>query len=63
MSNQDVPLFPPYWFVERFNEQAFERRSPADRWPRYRTALDPLVMLAWHQASMLPPLPLIVSGV
>lgn len=63
MSNQDVPLFPPLSFVERFNEAEWARRSPGDPFPRYRTAFDPLVMLAWHQASSLPSLPLIVTGV
>ena len=61
--NRDVPLFPPHWFVQRFNEAEFERRSPGDPFPRYRTALDPLVLLAWYQARLLPPLPLIITGV
>ena len=37
------PIFPPWEFVQRYNEA---------RWPDpYRTALDPMVMLAWHQAT------------
>lgn len=62
MSSQAPPLFPPHWFVGRFNEQAWERRTPGDPWPRYLTALDPLVMLAWHTATRLPPPVLIVTG-
>jgi hypothetical protein len=57
------PLFPPLWFVERFNEQAFERTQPGDPWPQFRTGLDPLVLLAWHEASKPLPFPLIISGV
>lgn len=37
------PIFPPWEFVQRYNEA---------RWPRpCVTALDPLVMLAWHMAT------------
>jgi len=63
MSSQDVPLFPPYEFVRRLNEAVAGQWSPEKPPPPYRTALDPLVMLAWHQASTLRPLPLIISGV
>jgi hypothetical protein len=37
------PIFPPWSFVERYNQ---------DHYPDpYRTGLDPMVMLAWHQAT------------
>ena len=61
--NRDVPLLPPYWFVQRFMEAEFARRSPGDPLPRYRTALDPLVQMAWYQASRPLPFPLIMTGV
>lgn len=41
--NPKPPIFPPLWFVERYNEAGFS--------DRYRTALDPLVVLAWHMAT------------
>ena len=53
MPDMDEPsLIPPSWFVEQFNA-----RQPADR---YRTALDPLIMLAWHQVTRNEPGPLIL---
>ena len=40
---QAPPLIPPWWFVQRFNEANYP--DP------YRTALDPLVLLAWHTVT------------
>jgi hypothetical protein len=49
-----IPLIPPDEFVARFN---------AGNPGRYRTALDPLVMAAWHATSRPPPLSmLLVTG-
>ena len=42
----DTPLIPPQWFVGRWNEH-----NPG----QYRTALDPLLMLAWHTFSRPDP--------
>ena len=39
----DFPLFPPWWFVERYNAQ--RGMGP------YRIATDPLLMLLWHQSQ------------
>ena len=38
---QQPSLLPPQWFVERWNLMG-HRGAP------YATALDPLVMMAWH---------------
>jgi hypothetical protein len=43
-------LIPPPWFVANFNagvSQDWAGEGP----PPYRTALDPLVMFSWHQAT------------
>ncbi len=40
----DPPLIPPFDFVQAWNA-AHWNLGP------YRTGLDPLVMLAWHQAT------------
>jgi hypothetical protein len=50
------PLFPPWWFVTRYNEM-----NPGHA---FRTGLDPMVMLAWHMASrpQLPPFRFLVTG-
>lgn len=50
----DPPLIPPPDFVERYNAEPTAAGLP------YRTALDPLVMLAWHYATHYEPQPLIV---
>lgn len=42
--SSDVPLLPPDWFVLRYNE----RKNPEQP---FRSALDPLVLLAWHTIS------------
>jgi hypothetical protein len=42
-------LFPPESFVDALNADAFANGRPL------RTALDPLVMLAWHTVSTPPP--------
>lgn len=42
-------LFPPDWYVDSFNANAL-----VNGWPM-RTALDPLLMMAWHLASAPPP--------
>lgn len=54
------PLIPPLAFVARFNAQPCRAGLP------YLTALDPLVMLAWHMASeaALKPGPLLaIAGI
>jgi hypothetical protein len=54
----DSPIVPPPWFVENFNREPVAAGLP------YRTALDPLVMQAWHFATSEPPLPpCIVTGI
>jgi hypothetical protein len=62
MSNQDVPLFPPYWFVHNLNE-GVARDWAGDGPAPVRTALDPLVMFAWHTATagLREPQPLLAS--
>jgi len=42
-------LIPPESFVDSFNADAFANGRPL------RTALDPLVMMAWHLVSAPPP--------
>ena len=44
----EPPIFPPPSFVLRYNEA-----NPG----RFRTSMDPLVMLAWHMATQPPPQP------
>jgi len=55
MSEQhdSIPVFPPPWFVENLNA-GVSRDWAGDGPAPYRTALDPLVMAAWHMASMVP---------
>lgn len=52
----ESPLIPPDWFVTRYN---------AGNPGRFRGALDPMVMAAWHAASKPPDPPqlLIVTGI
>lgn len=40
-----MPLIPPDGFVTAFNARAMANGQP------FRSALDPLVMMAWHLAS------------
>ena len=54
MSQEPIPVIPPPDFVARFNAEPTAAGLP------YRTALDPLVMLAWHYATSEPPQPLII---
>jgi hypothetical protein len=39
---REVPIFPPQSFVDRWSAA-----SP----DKVRTAMDPMVMMAWHQAN------------
>ena len=48
-------LIPPESFVDSFNASAFANGRPL------RTALDPLVMMAWHLASAPPPGPFVTG--
>jgi len=58
MEVNGVPLFPPPDFVARFNMEPVAAGLP------YRTALDPLVMYAWHLATApASQSPLIVTGI
>jgi hypothetical protein len=58
MEVSGVPLFPPPDFVERFNAEPVAAGLP------YRTAMDPLVMHAWHLATAPAPQSLlIVTGI
>jgi hypothetical protein len=51
-------LIPPAWFVTNFNREPLALGLP------FRTALDPLVMQAWHFATSEPPVRLcIVTGI
>ena len=56
---EDAPgqpsLIPPDWFVTSFNADAFMNGRPL------RTALDPLLMLAWHTVSAPPPGPFVTG--
>ena len=45
----EPPLIPPESFVASLNADAFVNGRPL------RSALDPLVMLAWHTVSAPPP--------
>lgn len=51
----EPPLFPPDSFVASFNADAFAHGRP------FRSALDPLVMMAWHFASAPPPGPFLTG--
>jgi hypothetical protein len=62
------PLIPPWWFVRQFNARPPDLQAALARHtlPPYRTALDPLVMLAWHQVTEIERRPnqlLIVTGI
>lgn len=48
-----VPLIPPDWFVTRFNLGC--------PFAPYRSALDPLVMLAWHTVNEEPDMPFVAG--
>ncbi len=41
----EIPVFPPWWFVQQWNAQPHRRGKP------YAGITDPLVMLAWHLAT------------
>jgi len=57
MSERTESVIPPQWYVDRVNSA----RPPG---LRPLTALDPLAMLLWHQATTCPPEQLIiVTGV
>jgi len=45
MAADSFPLFPPFWFVERFNTRPERRGKP------YLIGTDPLLMLLWHQSQ------------
>jgi hypothetical protein len=48
-------LIPPEWFVDSFNAAAFANGRSL------RSALDPLLMLAWHLVSAPPPGPFVAG--
>jgi hypothetical protein len=48
-------LIPPDWYVASFNAGALKDGRP------FRSALDPLVMMAWHLASAPPPGPFLIG--
>lgn len=56
---EDQPsIFPLQWFVDRWNMQLDLRGAP------FATALDPMVMMAWHLAteSARKPMQILITG-